>query len=76
MSLCLNMIVKNESHIIEKTLENICQNFRLSYWVIADTGSSDNTIMMIKNFFKRKRIPGEILQHEWTDFSHNLYQNG
>uniref|UniRef100_UPI00258BC623 glycosyltransferase n=1 Tax=Acinetobacter sp. TaxID=472 RepID=UPI00258BC623 len=66
-----NMIVKNESHIIEKTLENICQNFRLSYWVIADTGSSDNTIMMIKNFFKRKRIPGEILQHEWTDFSHN-----
>lgn len=71
MSLCLNMIVKNESHIIEQTLENICQNFSLSYWVIADTGSTDNTITMIENFFKNKNIPGEILQHPWANFAHN-----
>ncbi|GHM26132.1 hypothetical protein EBZU44_46760 [Enterobacter cloacae] len=43
MTLCLNMIVKDESHIIEQTLENICQHFKLDYWVISDTGSSDRT---------------------------------
>ena len=51
MSLCLNMIVKNESHIIEQTLENICCYFPLTYWVISDTGSSDDTIAIIENFF-------------------------
>ena len=54
MSLCLNMIVKNESHIIEQTLENICCYFPLTYWVISDTGSSDDTIAIIENFFENK----------------------
>ena len=52
-TLCLNMIVKNESHIIEETLENLCQYFSLDYWVISDTGSTDNTIEIIENFFKK-----------------------
>ena len=53
-TICLNMIVKNESHIIEKTLENIYQKFPISYWVISDTGSTDNTVEIIKNFLMRK----------------------
>ena len=48
------MIVKNESYIIEKTLENIYQNFPLNYWVISDTGSTDNTVEIIKDFFNKK----------------------
>lgn len=71
MSLCLNMIVKDESHIIEDTLENICQYFPITYWVISDTGSSDNTIAIIKKFFKEKGIKGEIHQESWKNFSHN-----
>ena len=47
-TICLNMIVKNESHIIEKTLENICNKIKISYWVISDTGSTDNTVELIK----------------------------
>ena len=70
-SICLNMIVKDESHVIEKTLQNLCDNIPFSYWVISDTGSSDNTIELIENFFKNKNIPGEIVQHKWKDFSHN-----
>ena len=31
-TICLNMIVKNEAHIIEKTLENICDNIFLAYY--------------------------------------------
>ena len=65
------MIVKNESHIIEKTLENLTNTFNFSYWVICDTGSSDNTQNIIKDFFKNKNIEGELIQHEWRDFGYN-----
>ena len=68
---CLNMIVKNESHIIEQTLENICATLTLDYWVICDTGSTDNTMEIIKNFFARKNIPGELFEEPWYDFGHN-----
>lgn len=54
MSLCLNMIVKDESHIIETTLQNICQHFPITYWAICDTGSSDNTIELIEQFLRNK----------------------
>jgi len=70
-SVCLNMIVKNESHIIEKTLEMLCSKIKFSYWVICDTGSTDNTANIIKNFFKRKKISGELYEDEWKDFAHN-----
>jgi glycosyltransferase involved in cell wall biosynthesis len=52
-TICLNMIVKDESHVIEKTLENIISKVPITYWVISDTGSSDNTKEIITNFFKR-----------------------
>jgi len=70
-SICLNMIVKNESHIIEKTLKNLCNNVKFTYWVICDTGSDDNTSSIITNFFSIMNIPGEIFHHEWKDFGHN-----
>lgn len=65
------MIVKNESHIIEETLKNIVEQMELDYWVISDTGSTDNTKQIIKNFFKNKNIPGELFEDEWKDFGHN-----
>lgn len=71
MSLCLNMIVKDESHIIETTLQNICQHFPISYWVISDTGSKDNTVDLIEQFFKKKNIEGEIHHEPWQNFGHN-----
>lgn len=70
-SICLNMIVKNESHIIEETLENICQHIQLAYWVISDTGSTDNTVEIIKNFFEKKKIAGEIKHQPWVNFGYN-----
>jgi glycosyltransferase involved in cell wall biosynthesis len=70
-TICLNMIVKNESHIIEKTLQNICDKIDISYWVICDTGSSDGTSEIIKRFFKEKNIPGELHNDTWIDFGFN-----
>ena len=70
-TICLNMIVKNESHIIASTLQNILDHIQIDYWVISDTGSTDNTIEIITAFFREKNIPGEIFHDEWKDFGHN-----
>ena len=70
-TVCLNMIVKDESHIIEKTLSNLMQYISFDYWVICDTGSSDQTPSIIQNFFKERNINGELVHHEWKDFAYN-----
>lgn len=69
--ICLNMIVKNESEVIEATLANLCEYITFSYWVISDTGSTDSTKEIIKDFFSKKGIPGELVEHEWRDFAYN-----
>ena len=70
-TLCLNMIVKNESHIIAKTLEMLCAKLRFDYWVICDTGSTDDTPAIITQFFETRGIPGELHHNIWKDFAHN-----
>ncbi|MFQ7554025.1 MAG: glycosyltransferase [Haemophilus parainfluenzae] len=70
-TICLNMIVKNESAIIRDTLENIISHVPLDYYVISDTGSDDNTADIIKQFFDEKGIQGEIHYDEWVNFAHN-----
>ncbi len=66
-TICLNMIVKNESSIIERCLLSIKP--LIDYWVIADTGSSDGTQEKILSYLKD--VPGELLERPWVDFSHN-----
>ena len=65
------MIVKNESHIICNTFDNILKYVPITYWVISDTGSTDNTIELIKGYWKDKNIDGELVEHEWKDFGYN-----
>ncbi len=70
-TICLTMIVKNESHIIKKTLEILCNKINFSYWIICDTGSNDNTPQIILDFFNDKNIRGELHHHKWVNFAHN-----
>ena len=70
-TICLNMIVKNESHIILNTLNNLCQFFNFDYWVIVDTGSTDNTKQIISDFFLNKNIKGELHDTPWKNFGFN-----
>lgn len=70
-TICLNMIVKNEAKIIRDTLENILAYVPLDYFVISDTGSDDNTVEVIAQFFTEKGISGEIYHDQWVDFAHN-----
>lgn len=68
-TLCLCMIVKNESSIITRCLYSIVKY--IDYWVICDTGSTDNTPEIIEDFFNKLNIPGEIHRDKWKDFGHN-----
>jgi hypothetical protein len=70
-TICLNMIVKNESKIIVNTLTNLCEKIDFDYWVICDTGSTDNTKELIQAFFDEKNIKGELFSDDWVDFGHN-----
>lgn len=68
-TICLCMIMKNEASIITKCLESVA-NY-ISYWVINDNGSTDNTVEIVTNFFKKKNIPGKLLTDSWVGFAHN-----
>lgn len=70
-TICLNMIVKDESPIIEKTLTMLCSKIKFDYWVISDTGSTDKTPEIITDFFKKNNIPGELKHDKWKNFAHN-----
>lgn len=70
-SICLNMIVKDEAHIIVNTFDMLLRYFKFSYWVICDTGSTDGTQKLINDYFREKKIPGALLEHEWDGFGVN-----
>jgi glycosyltransferase involved in cell wall biosynthesis len=63
------MIVKNESHIILETLNSVKNH--IDYWVICDTGSTDNTKELIQSFFDKEGLKGELHSAEWRDFGYN-----
>ena len=66
-TICLGMIVKNEKLNIKQTLETAKPI--IDYWVIVDTGSTDDTIDIIKETMKG--IPGEVIQRPWVNFGYN-----
>lgn len=67
ISLC--MIVKNESHVIERCLDSV-KNL-IDYVFIQDTGSTDNTIGVIYNWLYNNGIQGEVIQEPWQNFAYN-----
>jgi hypothetical protein len=68
-SLCLNMIVKNESKIITRLFDSVISI--INCYCICDTGSNDDTINIIQNYFEKKNIFGKIIQESFINFSHN-----
>lgn len=68
-TLCLNMIVKNESGVILRLLESVAPI--LDAYCICDTGSTDDTIQQIEIFFREKNIPGIIVKEPFQNFEYN-----
>lgn len=67
--LCLNMIVKNEGKIIRRLLESVANV--IDAYCICDTGSTDDTIKIIEDYFNDLLIPGKITREPFRDFAHN-----
>jgi glycosyltransferase involved in cell wall biosynthesis len=68
-AICLNMIVKNEAHVVQETLDAVAPY--ISSWVIVDTGSADGTQDLIRNHMAALGIPGELQERPWLNFGHN-----
>ncbi|BBC34818.1 hypothetical protein SGFS_061120 [Streptomyces graminofaciens] len=70
-SICLCMIVKNESKVIERCLASVRD--LIDTWVISDTGSTDGTQDLIRAALDG--LPGELYEEPWVDFGHNRTLN-
>lgn len=68
-TLCLNMIVKNESKIITRLFESVLPI--IDCYCICDTGSTDNTVELITEFFNKKNIPGKVVIEPFKNFCYN-----
>jgi glycosyltransferase involved in cell wall biosynthesis len=66
-TVCLNMIVKNESAVIRRCLDSVRRI--VDHWIIVDTGSSDGTQEVIREHFHD--VPGELMERPWVNFAHN-----
>src|SRR5688572_7367391 len=60
------MIVKNEMANIERCLRSVADH--IDCWVIGDTGSTDGTQDLVKNFFADRGIPGELRAFPFYNF--------
>ena len=67
--LCLVMIVKNEEHVIERSLKSILPF--VDTWCIVDTGSTDSTMQKIKEITDKHEKPGTLHERPWVNFGHN-----
>ena len=68
IKICLNMIVKNEGIIIERLLNSVVNI--ISGCIITDTGSTDNTKEIIKNFCDKNNLFCELKDEEFRNFEY------
>ena len=66
-TICLIMIVKNEERQLPRCLNSVKNH--IDYFVIIDTGSTDKTKEIIKEF--SKIVPGELYERKWVNFGYN-----
>ena len=65
-TICLSMIVKNESKIIERMLESVLPV--LDCYCIVDTGSTDDTVAVIRRFADAHNLKGGVVHDPFVNF--------
>ena len=66
LTICLNMIVKNEGKILHRMFDSVLPI--IDVYCICDTGSTDDTVQQIKDYFAEKNIPGKVVEAPFTNF--------
>jgi glycosyltransferase involved in cell wall biosynthesis len=64
----LNMIVRNESKIIKRCLDSV--NWVDGFFIV-DTGSTDNTMELIREWSLSKKKEGKVISKNWVNFGWN-----
>jgi glycosyltransferase involved in cell wall biosynthesis len=71
-NICLNMIVKNEAKVLPRLFRSVKDS--IDYYVIVDTGSTDDTIALIRREMAGYGIEGEVHERPWVNFGVNRQQ--
>lgn len=66
MPICLTMIVKNETRILERCLR--AAKPYVNHVAIVDTGSTDGTDVIARRALKRLKLAGTVTRVEWEGF--------
>lgn len=69
-TICLNMIVKNETRVILRCLDSVLPYIQA--WAILDTGSTDGTQDLIRQHLGH--LPGMLSEAPWTNFGETRTQ--
>jgi glycosyltransferase involved in cell wall biosynthesis len=67
------MIVKNEAEVLPRLLSSVKDY--IDYYVIVDTGSTDDTIALIRQEMAGYGIDGEVHERPWVNFGVNRQQS-
>jgi glycosyltransferase involved in cell wall biosynthesis len=68
-SIGLCMIVKNEAHVVARCLDSARP--LVDYVLVEDTGSTDGSQEVIRNWMRESGIPGAVFDEPWRDFARN-----
>ncbi len=71
-NICLNMIVKNEEKVLPRLIRSVKDY--IDYYVVVDTGSTDDTIALIQREMAGYGIEGEVHERVWVNFGVNRQQ--
>jgi glycosyltransferase involved in cell wall biosynthesis len=62
-------MIKNESRIITRSIQSALKI--ADAICVSDTGSTDNTVQILKDFYPTLPIPAKTYDHPWTNFGTN-----
>ncbi|MBV8591227.1 MAG: glycosyltransferase family 2 protein, partial [Acetobacteraceae bacterium] len=65
----LSMIVKDEAHVILECLESVRP--LVDYALVVDTGSTDRTQQIVRDYLIREKLPGGVVEEPWQNFAYN-----